>query len=78
MLLHLWPLLHLWTNVITLVTFITFVTSYYICTFNICSHHALLYLEETDQQVLMEVVYFKLLGMIWSLLIEIILIQIVK
>ena len=28
-------LLHLWPNVITLVTFITFVTSYYICAFNI-------------------------------------------
>ena len=27
-------LLHLWPNVITLVTFITFVTSYYICAFN--------------------------------------------
>ena len=34
MLLHLWSLLHLWPNVITLVTFITFVTSYYICAFN--------------------------------------------
>ena len=34
MLLHLWTLLHLWPNVITLVTFITFVTSYYICAFN--------------------------------------------
>ena len=36
MLLHLWTLLHLWPNVITLVTFITFVTSYYICAFNSC------------------------------------------
>ena len=34
MLLHLWTLLHLWPNVITLVTFITFVTSYYISAFN--------------------------------------------
>ena len=34
MLLHLWTLLHLWPNVITLVTFITFVTSYYIYAFN--------------------------------------------
>ena len=29
-------LLHLWPNLITLVTFITFLTSYYICAFNTC------------------------------------------
>ena len=34
MLLRLWLLLHLWPNVITSMTFITFVTSYYICAFN--------------------------------------------
>ena len=33
-------LLHLWPNVITLATFITFVTSYYICAFNVSLHVA--------------------------------------